>query len=176
MENFNPRTPCGVRQLIRAWTGCQEAFQSTHPVWGATGYAHVAETYGLISIHAPRVGCDGGFPGPTRTADLFQSTHPVWGATLRGGRLIPLPGISIHAPRVGCDGCAEQGQPAAEIFQSTHPVWGATLRPIHQEDTLEISIHAPRVGCDPLRWSTPPEPWNFNPRTPCGVRRKAPQR
>ena len=36
-RNFNPRTPCGVRRLWmrRVRRACK--FQSTHPVWGATG-------------------------------------------------------------------------------------------------------------------------------------------
>ena len=55
-------------------------FQSTHPVRGATdqfdGHGQIA----VISIHAPRVGCDG-----AAQIDIAQV------------------GISIHAPREGCD-------------------------------------------------------------------------
>ena len=57
--------------------------------------------------------------------------------------------ISIHAPRAGCDlGClfCPLGSP---VFQSTHPVRGATAS----------SVTAVLVT------------GNFNPRTPCGVRR-----
>ena len=56
--NFNPRTPRGVRR---------------HPEW------HI-QCDALISIHAPREGCD---------------TFHAAGVSLRN--------ISIHAPREGCD-------------------------------------------------------------------------
>ena len=101
--DFNPRTPCGVRPG-RTWSKSRlEEFQSTHPVWGATDHArHHRHRPGdfnprtpcgvrpgasyfdfltkRISIHAPRVGCDG-----TDIAVSYDLT------------------ISIHAPRVGCD-------------------------------------------------------------------------
>ena len=58
--DFNPRTPCGVRQAAGRLESKRIIFQSTHPVWGATPFfGHQAGIYGL-----------------------FQSTHPVWGATL----------------------------------------------------------------------------------------------
>ena len=56
--NFNPRTPCGVRPDMPA----------------------VQSADNVISIHAPRVGCD-------RVEVIIVDTLS----------------ISIHAPRVGCD-------------------------------------------------------------------------
>ena len=35
-----------------------------------------------------------------------------------------------------------------------------------------ISIHAPRVGSDSANSQGSRQPWNFNPRSPCGERRK----
>ena len=35
-DYFNPRTPCGVRQLSPLLNKHLRRFQSTHPVWGAT--------------------------------------------------------------------------------------------------------------------------------------------
>ena len=61
MNGFNSRTPCGVR----LWRGAQ-AVRSR-----------------VVSIHAPRVGCDS-------TSTRFDSKRFV----------------SIHAPRVGCDATA----------------------------------------------------------------------
>ena len=55
-------------------------FQSTHPVRGATSTISIEHEGGMISIHAPREGCDRLYP-PYCTQ----------------------PGISIHAPREGCD-------------------------------------------------------------------------
>ena len=56
-------------------------FQSTHPAWGATKeYSDDAEGY-MISIHAPRVGCDDDCTLAVKFVTVFQSTHPAWGAT-----------------------------------------------------------------------------------------------
>ena len=77
---FNPRTPCGVRQNRLADLEDKIKFQSTHPVWSATTLK-VGVIYILrISIHAPRVECDG-----NDQSDNNQTE------------------ISIHAPRVECD-------------------------------------------------------------------------
>ena len=170
--NFNPRTPCGVRPLMSVTQPRRPAFQSTHPVRGAT----VAPLLLVYSV-------------------TFQSTHPVRGATrprLFGRRKVLL--ISIHAPRAGCDSvCAghcsshsnfnprtpcgvRHRQPrlpgSPKKFQSTHPVRGATTGSHIVDTGLEfqsthpvrgataflaserllypISIHAPRAGCDEL--------------------------
>ena len=146
---FNSRTPCGVRPLKQFQELCQQKFQFTHPVWGATSMRPVG---GLT----PK----------------FQSTHPVWGATpiaskaactgqsfnsrtpcgVRRQRACLSDAqtqVSIHAPRVGCDligylsavildsfnsrtPCGvrltmlDLSEPVV-TFQFTHPVWGATL-------------------------------------------------
>ncbi len=145
--NFNPRTPCGVRPLIPSLNSFAILFQSTHPVRGATADSPSPSRNGIISIHAPRAGCDYGVFADTHdTANFnprtpcgvrryivdgeekslqFQSTHPVRGATTQTGTVIPL-----------------------WIFQSTHPVRGATTAVLNRLATAVISIHAPRAGCD----------------------------
>ena len=80
LPDFNPRTPYGVRLCVIKDQIDTEAFQSTHPVWGATGNGDAAFAGNDISIHAPRMGCDRG-------------------AYTYGQLTI----ISIHAPRMGCD-------------------------------------------------------------------------
>ena len=60
--------------------------------------------------------------------------------------------ISIHAPRVGCDQVCER--------RGGHNV--------------SISIHAPRVGCDKNKFPAFKAIFNFNPRTPGGVRLVSP--
>ena len=101
-------------------------FQSTHPVRGATWNDIVKHHQELISIHAPREGCDVEYRGVIDEDFVFQSTHPVRGAT--DGNYVPKArfNISIHAPREGCDGALIDKMQAA----------------------LNISIHAPREGCD----------------------------
>ena len=126
----------------------QTEFQSTHPVWGATKPLTLLVLAQLISIHAPRVGCDQGLAAVS-----------VLGL------------ISIHAPRVGCDLEISSCSTSPWRFQSTHPVWGATRIRLSSGLDDVISIHAPRVGCDAAMciYSLIPS-IDFNPRTPCGVR------
>ena len=81
LTDFNPRSPCGERREF-------------HFEW---------EPMHEISIHAPRVGSDG---GSAKRADAVN--------------------ISIHAPRVGSDGQWEDAYEPEPEFQSTLPVWGAT--------------------------------------------------
>ena len=125
-------------------------FQSTHPVRGATQFSRRQQTRILISIHAPREGCDDIFASPSNMMEKFQSTHPVRGATTRSRErktkirfqsTHPVRGatdveycietahdwISIHAPREGCDGTLSISQLSHLSFQSTHPVRGATM-------------------------------------------------
>ena len=57
-------------------------------------------------------------------------------------------------------------------FQSTHPLRGATKPPPVTLSPISISIHAPLAGCDDKPNEDPKGRSNFNPRTPCGVRRQ----
>ena len=145
--NFNPRTPCGVRQRNVFYESCWYEFQSTHPLRGAT-IGDLLELENMeISIHAPLAGCD-----------LIESAKRVPDA------------ISIHAPLAGCDdkdyytGEIEQyfnprtpcgvrlSAPSLTLivitFQSTHPLRGATGAGDEAGDDRVISIHAPLAGCD----------------------------
>ena len=150
-------------------------FQSTHPLRGATPGRSCSAGSSCISIHAPLAGCD--------YAKILWSVCNF--------------AISIHAPLAGCDPHRVQRwqsghkhfnprtpcgvrpsfvrSMAPEVeFQSTHPLRGATLCPATgagQGGT--ISIHAPLAGCDCGWWTGSTGPGNFNPRTPCGVRRGA---
>ena len=123
----------------------------------------------VVSIHAPRVGCD--LDLVCRMLGVKVSIHaPRVGCDYARQRLQRYGYVSIHAPRVGCDAALSSGQLWQIKFQFTHPVWGATgcrlavgaragfnsrtpcgVRP----DSLGVdlwffivSIHAPRVGCD----------------------------
>ena len=72
------------------------------------------------------------------------------GATLAAAAHRAAEDISIHAPHAGCD--------------NDHSGGRADRR---------ISIHAPHAGCDPAPAPCVPRcSSNFNPRTPCGVRRE----
>ena len=63
-----------------------------------------------------------------------------------------------------------------EGFQSTPSVWKATHFPIAPSFLCTISIHAFRVEGDLAKSSRRQKSENFNPRLPCGRRRKLLQR
>ena len=97
----------------------------------------------MISIHAPREGCDVRVLCHVSASDIFQSTHPVRGATVTVTHKVTQRLISIHAPREGCDLFSEEF-----------------------DNAVSISIHAPREGCDEHRSTRIPPHRYFNPRTP----------
>ena len=126
-QNFNPRTPCGVRRaaLLGAAGGGQISIHAPRAgcdLIARGSLRQVAE----ISIHAPRAGCDEFGVVPVAEELKFQSTHPVRGATLKNTPAFRSLCISIHAPRAGCDVCQTLGNSECRQFQSTHPVRGAT--------------------------------------------------
>ena len=196
---FNPCAPCGARPLgaevkrddrgisIHAPHAGRDVrclwklfaitvFQSTRPMRGATNAGDVVPFFLDISIHAPHAGRDAPqrrwrsarrYFNPrapcgarrTHVAALqqeieFQSTRPVRGAT--------------HSRKT-----------AAEMskFQSTRPVRGATQLIGKTAAAYTISIHAPRAGRDWVSfWRLRRLFLNFNPRAPCGARRRPPCR
>ena len=104
----------------------------------------------MISIHAPREGCDGRqidfkIPSSISIHAPREGCDCEW--VTRNGKIYQ---ISIHAPREGCDDWAMRNEPAASKFQSTHPARGATSR---QMSAMVRSL-------------------DFNPRTPRGVRQQ----
>ena len=80
--------------------------------------------------------------------EKFQSTHPLRDATYTVKYNTWLIGISIHAPLTGCDLFLEEYILPVCIFQSTHPLRDATKPYLY---TYEYR-------------------YNFNPRTPYGMR------
>ena len=126
----------------------------------------------MISIHAPRVGCDAVEPEDKPKAEQFQSTHPVWGATLTKARQDLA--TSNFNPRTPCGvRPAERVRPERRHYDF-NPRTPCGVRPLRIGKFAflpRISIHAPRVGCDfggdVVQTGLP----DFNPRTPCGVRR-----
>ena len=149
-ENFNPRTPCGVRlrskkelrALIRISIHAPRAGCDSHT-------AEQLQPHTEISIHAPRAGCDLSVYLLSILVHRFQSTHPVRGATQYPGMLCRQVSISIHAPRAGCD---EQAFGEVEVKSDYfNPRTPCGVRPKQDEpfvNSVGISIHAPRAGCD----------------------------
>ena len=146
---FNPRTPCGVRLQRRQPLGRDNAFQSTHPLRGATCQCSGGwYSWPVISIHAPLAGCDDKLSGSGSGGAYFNPRTPCGVRRDDYCRNGCCPRISIHAPLAGCDAAERLKNAQAAEFQSTHPLRGATRRIKHNTRNTRY----------------------FNPRTPCGVR------
>ena len=145
---FNPRSPCGERQLRILRKPCPKQFQSTLPVWGATSRFLRFGVNRSISIHAPRVGSDSFTLLTARKKRQFQSTLPVWGATSLASRPATLQTISIHAPRVGSDWQAAVFRCCDLHFNPRSPCGERRGADLQRNHAADISIHAPRVGSD----------------------------
>ena len=168
-ENFNPRTPCGVRLRSLSSSAISTSFQSTHPLRGATAVRLHRFLDLDISIHAPLAGCDAcgrssqrrrkyfnprtpcgvrqGFMYRGVDAVIFQSTHPLRGATVSPLVGMAMEDISIHAPLAGCDAAHQHHRGDRRI--SIHaPLAGCDRKNLVQHAPANISIHAPLAGCD----------------------------
>ena len=102
--------------------------------------------------------------------EKFQSTRPVWGATKAAAGDRPRQLISIHAPRVGRDSSFRRCPCTAAAFQSTRPVWGATRADGWRRYVLQH--FNPRAPCGARRrgrLAAHAGMANFNPRAPCGA-------
>ena len=146
--NFNPRSPCGERHRPKRLKPMKRKFQSTLPMWGATG----SDIYVV------------------RKLVKFQSTLPMWGATAPISGLSVGINISIHAPHVGSD--LGGGQTTGKIIMiSIHaPHVGSDKQTQRKNHHDAISIHAPHVGSDKSFQIKPRARNDFNPRSPCGER------
>ena len=148
-NNFNPRTPCGVRLCFSSRTPTGPYFNPRTPC-GVRPVRHGADDLRYaISIHAPLAGCD-------QDASSYGYSY----------------GISIHAPLAGCDLLPKCGKNRFQCNFNPRTPCGVRLFDSRDGfDTLRISIHAPLAGCDdgsPARRCD--QLLYFNPRTPCGVR------
>ena len=100
--HFNPRTPCGVRPADVTARDEQIAFQSTHPLRGATWRLRTWQRLQKFqSTHPLRGATSAAAASPLRAR--FQSTHPLRGATRYRQVFRQHEQISIHAPLAGCD-------------------------------------------------------------------------
>ena len=162
-----PRAGCDDR--VAADGGCLVAFQSTHPVRGATRNnsaksqefpdfnprtpcgVRLSESHciGSQDNFNPRTPCG---VRPSVTVGHFRET-----------------GISIHAPRAGCDCAAACRRRRDPDFNPRTP---CGVRPAIPDGTEVAYYFNPRTPCGvrPGSRDCRAAPKNFNPRTPCGVR------
>ena len=128
----------------------------------------------VVSIHAPRAGCDLELTAIVYRIKCFNPRTPRGVRPKLNHAYVIAKQVSIHAPRAGCDKRHKSPLIYDDMFQSTHPARGATDYQIHPHSPSAVSIHAPRAGCDPPRPTERHSAWSFNPRTPRGVRHSGP--
>ena len=169
-------------------------FQSTHPARGATWQRIPSFHLAIISIHAPREGCDGGETDPAPASDyfnprtprgvrplsvvpqtntfVFQSTHPARGATLQSLKIIcPMWYFNPRTPRGVRPSACWVTTWSIYGFQSTHPARGATDGGVQSDaDHRNFNPRTPRGVRRSTPAYSPGRPGYFNPRTPRGVR------
>ena len=149
-DDFNPRTPRGVRLRRRG---------------GSSLYA-------AISIHAPREGCDQTFMSLPLETREFQSTHPARGATLEGhnaeavelGDFNPRTprGVRLKSPNIPCTFCNFNPRTPRGVRQQTLPksrefAWlnllictrGRRLSIQKQTRLCSIKLSFMLFGCEP---------------------------
>jgi len=168
-SHFNPRTPCGVRLFPLTEFAPLWEFQSTHPVRGATAEICVCHDKVVISIHAPRAGCDDIQPFEQWVQCDFNPRTPC------GVRQeVPEQATTLNDfnPRTPCGVRRTRlaRRPARQNFNPRTPCGVRPVWEVQSMDVHEISIHAPRAGCDRARKKDEDDDQYFNPRTPCGVR------
>ena len=146
-DSFNPRTPCGVRQLKPLQKGNKTMFQSTHSLRSATHILKGGGNVPYVSIHALLAECD--------SPEII----------IRGKRQ----GFNPRTP-CGVRPTIPIGIVIEGLFQSTHSLRSATPdKRLGDVDCL-VSIHALLAECDSYRRASNHDGDCFNPRTPCGVR------
>ena len=193
-NDFNPRTPCGVRRYKAAFVWRRENFNPRTPCGVRLSCLLPRAIRAEISIHAPRAGCD----LPTELTFLrlyhfnprtpcgvrrskrevfvilcrFQSTHPVRGAT---GAAIAAPFFILYFnPRTPCGVRLLIPVMPMRGQQNFNPRTPCGVRPYGK---VTFKFYIPFQSTHPVRGATGKKPMDhrqlghFNPRTPCGVRR-----
>ena len=128
-KGFNPRTPCGVRPIMKGRNGLPTLFQSTHSLRSATKSTQPACLPQSVSIHALLAECDGfSFPG----------VAPV--------------DVSIHALLAECDSTAPSPEPSENSFNPRTPCGVRLISPSGEVETIMVSIHALLAECDSLTY------------------------
>ena len=139
----------GSDRAVGESDGTLGEFQSTLPVWGATGDATRGQSKYLD--FNPRSPCGERLPVVRQffgDNSKFQSTLPVWGATCTSGSTIG--SLGDFNPRSPCgERLSIAKLDVTPVLISIHaPRVGSDETPIPAQVEAMISIHAPRVGSD----------------------------
>ena len=165
---FNPRPPCGGRHEHVSFLHLRYvSIHAPHAEGDDMSTAKGGRAH--VSIHAPHAEGDwADGQDASRIPREFQSTPPMRRATSRGGQARVRRQVSIHAPHAEGDSMAVLNA-SEKLFQSTPPMRRAT-RP-----DASMGTRNPFQSTPPMRRATSgaaPAGASFNPRPPCGGRRR----
>ena len=99
---FNPRSPCGERQLPQSSVGAPAMFQPTLPLRGATFRLFLSGRQFQVSTHAPLAGSDLAHVD-LRLLDVVSTHAPLAGSDLQPFEHVGPVAVSTHAPLAGSD-------------------------------------------------------------------------
>ena len=148
-------------------------FQFTHPGRGAT----VVDIYDakrlIVSIHAPREGCDTYRRALDSTYGCFNSRTPGGVRLYRWSALSSKREFQFTHPGRGATTSTNMSEPLLLEFQFTHPGRGATHRgAAHRSARPQFQFTHPGRGATSMTSTTTSTTSSFNSRTPGGVRRQ----
>ena len=118
---FNPRTPCGVRQMGVRLGIRRVLFQSTHSLRSATALDDLDMISMWVSIHALLAECDFWLLLGLNCSTWFQSTHSLRSATRESGEMRTIDIVSIHALLAECDLVTVSAKMTRESFNPRTP-------------------------------------------------------
>ena len=149
-RGFNPRAPCGARPIwVQVLLSCC-VFQSTRPVRGATFLAFSSRPI----------------------CSRFQSTRPVRGATSARHSDFAVSPFQSTRPVRGATHVDAAMKRVDTLFQSTRPVRGATYEALKDGKVSMFQSTRPVRGATGEFAPSEERAQSFNPRAPCGARRR----
>ena len=151
-ERFNPRAPCGARRYLPQ----------------GIRYPH------KISTHAPLAGRDQEGKQAYGSNEQFQPTRPLRGATdIRLDIRLPQKQFQPTRPLRGATTSFVMSTTISRAISTHAPLAGRDGVVAHIAESPAISTHAPLAGRDAAASSLLPFFFDFNPRAPCGARRRS---
>ena len=100
-HGFNPRTPCGVRPIMRGQADMPILFQSTHSLRSATRSGIFNLVLLIVSIHALLAECDPRLPFCANATSCFNPRTPC-GVRLKAHMRPAIDAGSCFNPRTPC--------------------------------------------------------------------------
>ena len=192
---FNPRSPCGGSDLAAHHAPDKALVSTPAPLAGSDPRRVLRALPRLVSTHAPLAGSDGTAAARRRSRRCrfnprspcgerrvlhasylsqakFLPTLPLRGATFSTLRTFLMSRLQPHAPLAGSDVRGHERRLVERV--STHaPLAGSDpLQTLAKDPVVKFQPTLPLRGATSPRGPSRRPPSRFNPRSPCGERRR----